>query len=245
MGRTPAPGFATSARHRATAPTRLGLTLRSVALAPRDGFAAAFRTSERRARAGERPPEGWAPYVLGATGGAAVMSLWLKAGARGSRGGADPGSVDPALLVAALVAGALLVLGGQLLWGVVGPWLADRLGGCALGRDLRLVWGAAALPQTLSLAVLVVLDLLVVGPSLYGGGPLADPLGRAWAALSIALALALAVWSLWLFVRGLQVAGGLDLARATALAGGAVATCALVVGTAAALAAALAARTSL
>lgn len=245
MSRTSAPGFARAARHRATAPTRLGLTLRSVALAPRDGFAAALRTSERRARAGERPAEGWAPYVLAAVGGTAAMSLWLKAGAMAGRSEAAATDVDSALVVAALIAGALLGIAGQLLWGALGPWLADRLGGHALGRDLRLVWGASALPQTLAVIVLLALDLLVVGPGVFAGGPFVDPLARAWAAFSIAAALAATAWSLWLFVRGLQVAGGLGPARAAALAGGAAALSAVFVAAVVVLAATIAARSSL
>src|SRR5688500_1684020 len=49
---------------------RLGLTLRSVLLSPHDGFAAALKSTERRSRAGRRPAEGLAPYVLAAVGGA-------------------------------------------------------------------------------------------------------------------------------------------------------------------------------
>ena len=214
------------ARHRAAAPTRLGLTLRSVALVPRAGYAAAFRTSERRARAAERPAEGYAPYVLALLGGVAAMALWLKLGGlAGWRGGRASAGSD--VLFAALALGAPLSVGAQFLWGAVGPPAAARLGGAAEARDLRLAWGASALPQAFVVLVLLTLDLAIVGPAAFAGAPLADPVARAWAALSLAGAGACAAWSSWLFVRGVEVASGLGLLRAAGLAAVAGA-CALV-----------------
>jgi hypothetical protein len=206
-----------AARLHAAAPTRLGLTLRSVLLAPRDGFGAALRTSERRARAGERPAEGYAPWVLGGLGGIAAMALWLKLSALGEARSVPAGSVDSGLVVAALLLGAVLSVAGQAAWGVLGPRVARRLGGAAHGRGLRLAWGAAALPQA-GVLVLLPLDLLLVGPGAYATDPLVDPVARAWAALSIALSVSAALWSLWLFLRGVQIAAGTRMRRAAAIA---------------------------
>ena len=208
-------------RHSASAPTRLGLTLRSVVLRPREGYAAAKRTGERRARAGERLPEGAAPYVLSAAGGAALMCLWLKLGALSGLRQARTADYDAGLVLAAVVVGALLSVSGQMMWGAVGPWVVARLGGRARPRDLRLAWGASFFPLVGVLALLP-LDLVIVGRGTFGSDPLSDRIATAWAALSIALGLALLVWSAWLFLRGVEVASELRLGRAlpAALAGG-------------------------
>ncbi|CAN5566205.1 hypothetical protein BH24ACT26_BH24ACT26_00860 [soil metagenome] len=199
--------------HRPAGPMRLGLTLRSVALCPRDGYAAAKRTGERRARAGERLPEGVSPYVLALVGGAAVMCLWLKVGALGGLRDATSAGIDGAVVASALVLGGLLSVAGQFLWGAAGPRLLLRLGGHARGRDLRLAWGASAFPLV-GVLLLLPLDLVLVGPSVFAIDPLSDSIATAWAALSIAVGVALAAWSLWLFLRGVEVASGLRLRRA-------------------------------
>ncbi|MBW3595399.1 MAG: hypothetical protein KY391_07450, partial [Actinobacteria bacterium] len=193
---------------------RLGLTLRSVLLAPHDGFAGAFRTAERRAAADLRPAEGVAPYVLAGIGGAALMSLWLKIGALGGFREVCSSEQVGAFIAAALVLGALLGLVAQALWGVVGRAVLRGMHGDAERGSLRLVWGASAFPQVLVLALLLPLDLLIVGTDAYTTGSLADPLATAWAAFSIAIGISLAVWSLFLFVRGVEVAGGLTFWRA-------------------------------
>jgi hypothetical protein len=210
--------WARAARHRAAAPTRLGLALRSLLTAPRDGYAAVLRTVERRARAGERPAEGYAPYVLAVIGGAAAMALWLKLGAIVGRTTSGRLTADVGLLVAALVLGSLLALAAQFAWGPAGSAAAAHLGHGAPRRDLRVVWGDCGLPQTFMLAILVPLDLLIAGPAAFASAAPPDPVARAWVALSLAIAVALAGWSTWLFVRGVQVATGLPLRRSLAVA---------------------------
>ncbi|MFN2490772.1 MAG: YIP1 family protein [Actinomycetota bacterium] len=201
------------ARRHAHASVRLGLTLRSVVLRPREGYAAAMRTGERRARAGERLPEGVTPYVLALAGGAAGMCLWLKFGALAGLRHARVADFDSGVLIAALLVGVVLGLAGQVLWGAVGSWCVARLGGRARARDLRLAWGASALPLV-GVLVLLAPDLILAGPGVFTIDPLGDAIATAWAALSIAVGIALAVWSLWLFVRGVEVASGLRLRRA-------------------------------
>ena len=200
-------------RHRATTPTRLGLTLRSVALSPRAGYSSAKRTGERRARAGERLPEGVAPYVLAAAGGAALMCLWLKLGALTGLRQARIGQYDAAVVVAALLLGVVVSLTGQMLWGSLGPRVVKRLGGEAKPRDLRLVWGASFFPLMGVLALLP-FDLVIVGTGIFTVDPLPDPIATAWAALSISVGVALLIWSGWVFLRGVEVASGLRLRRA-------------------------------
>ena len=195
---------------------RLGLTLRRVLLAPHDGFAAAFKTAERRAKAGRRPAEGVSPYVLAAIGGASATALWLKLGSLSGLRRACTDQHLGLLVAAALVVGALLGLLAQQFWGGVGPATIRGLHGDTDRGSLRLVWGAAAFPQVVWLLVLLPLDLLIIGTDAYSPSSLEDPLSTAWAAFSIAIGISLAVWSLFLFVKGLEVAAGIGFWKAVA-----------------------------
>jgi hypothetical protein len=194
----------------------LGRSLRSVLVAPADGFIATTSASQRRERAGESLPEGFAPYVLALTGGAALMVLWLKVG--GLFGGREVGPAEFGALelVFALAAGAVLALLGQSLWGAVAPFVIRRLGGSIGMREARIVWGAAVFPQVLTMLALLPLDLIIAGPEIFATTRPGDSLATGWAAISVALCLALGAWSLSLFVRGLQVVAKLDLVRAVA-----------------------------
>ena len=197
-----------SARTTTEGSTRLGLTLRSVLLRPEDGFEASFETAEERAQGGVVPDEGYAPTVLTALGGAALMGTWLKVGGlTGQREVAvsDFSWID---LVLAMVLGALLALVAMFLWGRIGPATFRGLHATTSRRDLRIVWGASWLPQVLGLVILVPLDLLIVGPRSFATERLADSLATAWAAFSIAIAVVLVMWSLYLFVKGNEVASG-------------------------------------
>jgi hypothetical protein len=78
-----------------------------------------------------------------------------------------------------------------------------------------MVWGASAFPQVFGM-LLVPLDLLIVGPETFTSAKLADSVASAWAALSIAVALALTLWSLYLFVKGVSVVSGIRSRKALA-----------------------------
>jgi hypothetical protein len=182
---------------------RLGSTLRAVLLTPARGFEAAVRAADRRQKEARRPAEGVMPYLLAAVGGATLLILWLKIGALAGLREAPVESYKNEYLTAALAVGAAVGLLGQWLWGLFG---ARTLGAPrATARNLRLVWGAAAFPQLATLIVLLPLDLLIVGPEAFTSDRLRDPLATAWAALSIALGVAFAVWAAYLFVRGVAV----------------------------------------
>ena len=193
---------------------RLGLTLRSILLTPGHGFEAAARAAERRARAGRRPIEGFSTYLLSGIGGAALASLWLKVGALLKLRAVCTTDRIAAFIAASFVLGALLAWLAHALWGFVGARAVSALRGDTSSSEMRLVWGAAALPQAFVMLILLPLDLVLVGTSTFTTQPLDESLATAWAALSIALALSLAVWSLYLFVRGLQVVAGLSVKRA-------------------------------
>ena len=203
-----------TASGRVQASAQLGLALRSVLLSPRAGFSDVFGVARRREQTGTRPAEGVAPYILAALGGSALMLLWLKLGSL--LGIRDVAAVEFrwAYLVVAAIAGALLALVAQLIWGYVGAAVVRATGEHTSARDMRVVWGASAFPQIIGLAFLLPLDLLIVGPDTFTSEKLVDPLSTGWAALSIAFSLSLAVWSLFIFVRGVEVAASVSFIKA-------------------------------
>lgn len=224
---------------RAQASAQLGLTLRSVLLSPRSGFEDFFRVARKREQAGARPAEGYAPYVLAALGGAALMLLWLKIGSLLGMRDVARSQFQWSYLVVAAVAGALLGLAAQLVWGYVGAAIVRAAGGHTPARDLRVAWGASDLPHVIGLALLLPLDLIIVGSDTFTSEKLADSLATGWAALSIALSLSLAVWSLLIFVRGVEVAASIPIWKAIGISVAGVAVLAIIVGGSVAGAAAL------
>ena len=169
--------------------------------------------------------------MLAALGGAALALLWLKLGALlGVREVCSPVYLTGYIATAGVL-GAVLALAAQALWGLAGPRsLAALRGERPEHHDMRLVWGASAFPQVLALFVLLPLDLLIVGRDSFTTAELTDPVSTAWAAFSIALGVSALVWTLFLLVRGVQVASGLTGTRAVAGAAGALFSLAIVVG---------------
>jgi hypothetical protein len=68
---------------------------------------------------------------------------------------------------------------------------------------------------------------LIVGPETFTNQAPGDPVSSVWAALSVAIAVALAVWSVCLFLLGTEVAGRVKLSRS--IAAGAVAVLCLAI----------------
>jgi hypothetical protein len=188
----------------ARASARLGLTLRAVLLSPEVGFESAIKSADRRHRAGKRPAEGIHPYLLSAAGGTGWMLLWLKIGGLAGLRDAPVGSFRLAYLALALALGAILGVCGGFLWST----LATGAAGVekeSLKRDMRIAWGAAALPQVAAVIILLPLDLAIAGRAAFATDPLGDPVSTAWAAFSIALSGALAAWNVYLLARGTRV----------------------------------------
>jgi hypothetical protein len=204
---------------------RLGLVLRSVILTPTEGFEAAKKAADRRERAAQRPAEGFTPYFLAAIGGAALFLLWLKLGALVELRHAPRASFRATYLLGAVLLGASLGLLAQFAWGRLGPALFGS-SGPPVRRSMRIAWGLAALPQFVAIFVLLPMDLAIVGPEAFTTTGLPDSVSTAWAAASIALSVAVAVWTVWLFFKGVQVMVGSGRWRALGgllVAGGLVA----------------------
>jgi len=96
----------------------------------------------------------------------------------------------------------------------VAPLVVRAFGGGFSGRDARVVWGVSAFPQVFTVLVLLPLDLIIVGPEIFATTKPGDSVATGWAAISVALCLLMAVSSLSLFVRGMQVVAKLDIVRA-------------------------------
>lgn len=219
-----------------TSPAHLGATLRSVLVAPTAGFDSALRAADRRARVGATPAEGIAPYLLSAAGGAMLFLLWLKVSALlGMRDGSAL-TYRWSFLVAAAFAGAVFALATQAVWSFAGGRLAGAVGSEVAARDLRLVWGASLFPQVVALVLLLPFDLLIVGPSTFTNARPEDPVSAAWASLSVALGVAVALWSLTLLVKGVQAAARSTLGVALMLTALAFASTTLIVLTTRAIA---------
>jgi hypothetical protein len=151
--------------------------------------------------------------VLAAVGGAGVMLLWLKLGGALGLRRVAPADFRWSYVVVAIAIGALLGLLGQAVWSIAGTFLARALGGQARSSDLRLVWGGSSLPQVFAVIILLPLDLMIAGQATFTDARFTDSLSAGWASLSVAVAAVLTLWSLGLFVRGLQVATEMSLTR--------------------------------
>jgi len=158
------------------------------------------------------------------------MLLWLKIGSLvGTR---KVAAVDFrwSYLAVAGIAGALIALIAQSVWGYLGAGLVRAFGARSPARDLRTTWGASASPQVIALVVLLPLDLLIVGTETFTSERLDDPLATGWAALSIAFSVSLLVWSAFIFVRGVEVATSSPPLKAIAMSFAAAVCLAAIVG---------------
>lgn len=192
----------------------LGSTLRSVMLRPGDGFAQVLGVTERRRDRGFRTPEGAAPSVLAALGGAALMSVWLKVGGALELRTFAAADFRWAFLVASLLIGAGVGILAQLMWSVLAGLVARRFGRRVDQAELRTVWGAASFPLVFALLPLLLVDVALVGPASFTTERLSDPVSTGWAAISIAMGTALVFWWMCLLTRGFSVVTGFNLVRA-------------------------------
>jgi hypothetical protein len=79
--------------------------------------------------------------------------------------------------------------------------------------------------------LLLPVDVVVAGSGAFTSAPLGDSIVTAWVALSLAMATTLALWSAWLFLRGLEAATHMRLRRALVVGLGAAICLSVVVGT--------------
>ncbi len=164
--------------------------------------------------------EGIVAVALGAVGGAGLMLLWLKVGSLVGVRDVGRAQYHFSYLVATTVWGAIAGVVAQALWAWAGERVVHVTGGSGWAGDLKSLWGRSALPQVLAVFVLLPVDMAVLGGGAFTTEPAEGSWQDVWSALSVALYLSLAVWSLARFVAGLRATGG---TTATALLGTATA----------------------
>jgi hypothetical protein len=71
------------------------------------------------------------------------------------------------------------------------------------------VWAFADFPLAAYIAIFLPLDLLFVGPEIVSTDRLPGSFAMVWAALSVAVAMSAMAWTVFLLLRGTQVASGL------------------------------------
>ena len=200
-------------------------------LHPSRGFAEVLQVTEERRTQDFRTPEGAAPSVLAALGGAGLMTVWLKLGGLLELRTYAQDDFRWAYLGTALAVAAVAGILAQLMWSVLAAQVARRLGRRADQAELRTVWGAAAFPLAFTLFPLLLIDAIVVGPASFTTERLDDPISTGWAALSIAIGSALVVWWLFLLLRGFAAATGFRALRSVpAVAVAVLSAAGLVVG---------------
>jgi hypothetical protein len=169
--------------------------------------------TEQRRDQGFRTPEGAAPSVLAALGGAALILVWLKISGLTELRALTATDFRWAYLFVSLAVGVVAGILAQLMWSVVAAWAAQRMGRRVDQAELRAVWGAASFPLVFILFPLLALDVLLVGPASFTTERLSDPLSTGWAAISIAMGVALVIWWMFLLTRGFSATTGFSVWR--------------------------------
>lgn len=192
----------------------LGGRLRSVLVSPRTGFRSAMR-GDVATRAARSPMTAFVVLLAGTS----MMALWLKLSSLAQLIDRPRSTTTWSTVLPALVLGGALGIAAYLLWSRFAPRLAAK----ATADRLRLAWSFADFPLAVYAAVILPLDLLLVGPEIFSSQRLDGSFAMMWGALSVALLLSVTGWSTYLFVRGLQAAAGEDrIVALTATAVGAV-----------------------
>lgn len=111
------------------------------------------------------------------------------------------GAMLPALLL-----GGLIGVIDYSLWGRFAPRLARRLGGETDRNKVRLIRAFGDFPLAAYVAVVLPLDLLIVGPEVFSTTRIEGSFPMVWAALSVALALSATAWTIFLMHRGIEAA---------------------------------------
>lgn len=191
-------------------PAHWGSALRSILTSPRKGFARALRLS--RNDGGGRAGSILA-LLLSGLGGAYLLLMFLKI--RGLLGFLEVSPQDAQWwsgLVLSVIAATVMGIVGHFLFGVAARPLVARIGKRCAARELRTVWGLSSFPAAAGFGVLLILDLLIAGREAYSSVE-GDSLVTGWSVGSLVIGLSLGVWSLYLFVQGLEVAADVRPSR--------------------------------
>jgi hypothetical protein len=141
--------------------------------------------------------------------GVATMVLWLKVTGISQLADRPVEEATWNSVLAALLVGAVFGALAYLLWGWVGRKALEKRAGNASRDRLRLVWAFSAFPLAAYAVIFLPLDLLLVGPEIFSTDRLDGSFAMVWAALSVAIGVSAAAWSVFLLWRGVEVVSGL------------------------------------
>lgn len=183
--------------------SHLGGRLRAVLLSPRTGFRGAMRNGGTAAIS--HSPVAAFMVLLG---GMTTMALWLKLTGLVQIADRPMSETEWGTVLPALGLGGILAVVAYIAW----SRLASRfLGGSERGLStdrLRVAWSFSDFPLAAYASLILPLDLLIVGPEIFSTDRLDGTFAMVWSALSVALLVSAAAWSVYLFVRGVEVAAG-------------------------------------
>jgi hypothetical protein len=189
-------------RSKRSSSSHLGSRLRAVLVSPRSGFRSAMRNGNAAAIASSP-----VTALLVVLGGVATMGLWLKLTSLLKIFDRPISATEWSFVLGGLALGAILAAIAYVAWTRLAPRAIDSDRDASRAR-LRVAWSFSDFPLALYAAVLLPLDLLIVGPEIFSTDRLDGTFAMVWSALSLALLVALAAWSVYLFVRGVDAAVG-------------------------------------
>jgi hypothetical protein len=135
------------------------------------------------------------------------MGLWLKLTSLLKIFDRPISATEWSFVLGGLALGAILASIAYVAWTRLAPRAIDSDRDVSRAR-LRVAWSFSDFPLALYAAVLLPLDLLIVGPEIFSTDRLDGTFAMVWSALSLALLVASAAWSVYLFVRGVEAAVG-------------------------------------
>lgn len=177
----------------------LGRRLRTVLVTPRAGFRSALRGDVAAAAASP------ATAFMVLLAGVSTMTLWLKVTSLVRLADRPASETTWDKVLPGLALGGVLGIAAYLIWARLAPHIA-RDDDPRLRDRLRLAWAFSDFPLAAYALVILPLDLLFVGPEVFATDRPDATFARVWSALSVALLLSAAVWSVFLFIRGVEAA---------------------------------------
>ena len=189
-------------RSRRSSSSHLGSRLRTVLVSPRNGFRSAMRNGNAKAIASSP-----VSVLLVILGGMATMLMWLRLTSLFRIFDRPISSIEWSFVLGGLALGAILAAISYVVWTRLAPRMIDTDRDLSKDR-LRVAWSFSDFPLALYAAVLLPLDLLIVGPEIVSTDRLDGTFAMVWSAVSLALLMALAAWSIYLFVIGVDSASG-------------------------------------
>ena len=134
------------------------------------------------------------------------MALWLKVTGLVQLADRSVAETGWDTVLPALGLGGVLGVVAYLLWTRFAAGLTGAGDRKASSNRLRVAWAFSDFPLAMYALLILPLDLLIVGPEVFSTDRPDGTFAMVWSALSVAVLVAVAVWSIFLFIRGLETA---------------------------------------